>query len=347
MVEYALIAILVGIVVILVLWWLGRSTANTYNAIVSSIDRPGGALTAPASTPSDGSSPTPTVSATGETPTPTLAPTSTEPEAPPPIVTSDDTAEPTETEAGTSTPTETPSLTPTPTLTPTPSPTPTHTATRTETATLSPTPTQTPDLNLVFDSDFESGDLSGWSSVTANVSADAAAAVDGNYGMQVTIDSNTARYATHDLDTPVTRQIVRFYFDPNSISMANNDSHVIYYGYSGTSTSVTRIDLRFSGGNYQIRAGIRNDAGSWTATSWTTISDSPHLVEADWRAASGAGAGDGSLDFEIDGAAAGALTGIDNDTHQINRARLGAVSGVDSGTRGAYQFDSFELRQGD
>ena len=127
--------------------------------------------------------------------------------------------------------------------------------------------------------------------------------------------------------------------------MANGNAHYIFYGYTGASTDVLRIEIRRSSGTYQVRAALRNDKSSWSSTSWFTVNDAPHYVEIDWRAATAAGANNGSLTFWIDGVQRANLTGVDNDTRRIDRIRLGAVSGLDSGTVGTYYFDAFESRR--
>lgn len=127
--------------------------------------------------------------------------------------------------------------------------------------------------------------------------------------------------------------------------MANNAAHYIFYGYSGRSTVVLRIEFRFSKGNYQIRVALRNDSNSWTNSSWYTIADTHHFIEIDWRAATANGANAGGLTLWIDGVQRANLTNIDNDTRRMDRVKLGAVSGIDNGTRGTYYFDLFESRR--
>jgi hypothetical protein len=127
--------------------------------------------------------------------------------------------------------------------------------------------------------------------------------------------------------------------------MVSGNNHYIFYGYSGSSTVVMRVQFRFSNGSYQLRAAMRNDASTWTNTGWFTISDAPHPIELDWKAATAAGANNGSLTIWIDGTQRANLTGIDNDTRRIDRVRLGAIAGIDNGTRGIYYFDAFESRR--
>ncbi len=234
---------------------------------------------------------------------------------------------------------------PTNTATPGPSPTPTNT----RTPTVPPTITNTPFVtDLIFADGFEAGNFSAWTSNTndgGDLSVSVAAALAGTRGMQAVLDDNNSIFVTDDTPNAEPRYRARFYFDPNSISMANGDNHYIFQGYAGTSTVVMRLQFRFSSGSYQLRAAVRDDASGWTNTSWFAISDATHWVELDWRAATGAGTNNGGLTLWIDDVERASLAGINNDTRRIDRVQLGAVSGVDSGTRGTYYLDAFEARR--
>ena len=198
---------------------------------------------------------------------------------------------------------------------------------------------------MIFADGFESGTLASWSASvtdTGDLSVDATAKLVGNYGLRAVIDDNNAIHVTDESPNAERRYRARFHFDPNSIVMTNRDSHYLIHGYTGTSTVVLRVQFRFLNGNYQLNVGLRNDGGSWTSSSWFTISDAPHSVEIDWRASTTGGANNGGLALWIDGTQHANLTGIDNDTRRIDRIQLGAVTGIDNGTRGAYYFDAFE-----
>ena len=206
----------------------------------------------------------------------------------------------------------------------------------------------TSSTDLIFANGFETGNLSAWTSSstdTGDLSVTSAAALAGSRGMQAVIDDASAIFVTDDTPIAEPRYRVRFYFDPNSVVMSNGDAHILFRGVSGSSTVAVRVELGFSAGTYQIRAALVNDSTSWTQTSWFTISDSPHFIELDWRAATAAGANNGGLTFWIDGAQKQNVTGTDNDTRRIDRILLGAVTGIDAGTRGIYYFDAFESRR--
>ncbi len=223
----------------------------------------------------------------------------------------------------------------TPTYTPTP--TPTFTPTRTSDAS-----------DLIFADGFESGNLLAWSSSSTDLgdlSVSSAAALAGNQGLQAVIDDNNSMYLTDDRPIAEARYRARFYFDPNSISMASGDAHFIFKGFMGTSTEVLRMEFGQSAGAYQLRASLLDDGTTWLNTNWFTISDAPHFIELDWRAVTAAGMNDGGLTLWIDGTQQADLTGIDNDTRRIDRARLGALTGIDAGTHGTCYFDAFESRR--
>jgi acid phosphatase type 7 len=296
------------------------------------------ATPAPTTTPSVN---TPTASPTGSpTAVPTITPTASQ--TPSPIASFTPTPSVTSTPVLSSTSTSTPSLTSTPSATPSPTGTPTLTA--------SPTATSTPIpiIDPIFSDGFESGDLSAWSSTVTDgvdLSVSPAAALNGAYGIQAVINDNNAIYMTDNTPNAELRYRVRFYFDPNSIVMADRDSHYLLYGYADAATPILRVELRSSKGNYQLRAAARNDSNGWANSAWTTIGDAAHFIELDWRAASIAGANDGSLTFWIDGAQVASSNGIDNDTRRIDSVQVGAVAEIDSGTRGTYYFDAFESRR--
>jgi hypothetical protein len=123
-------------------------------------------------------------------------------------------------------------------------------------------------LDTIFADGFETGNTGGWTSVTGTgLSVTGAAALAGSLGLQVTITNTTARYLTDNLPSAELRYRARFYFDSNSIAMTNGNAHYVFYGYSGASIVVLRLELRCAtaacpgAGSYQLRAALIND--SW------------------------------------------------------------------------------------
>jgi hypothetical protein len=303
--------------------------------------------TVPTSTPTFTTAPTSTATFTtvpSSTPTFTTVPTSTATATAMPT----NTATWTSTSVATGTPTSTATFTTVPTSTATGTLVPTNTPTATATSTLVPTNTPTPVANdLIFANGFEAGNLTGWTSVTGgtDVSATTGAALRGSYGARMLVNDNNAIYLRDDTPNAEARYRVRFYFDPNAVTMAANDLFTMLRGYINTTSYAVQLEMRRTSTVYQVRGRIMNDAGSWSSTSWTTVSDAPHYLEFDWRTATAAGANNGGLTFWIDGVQSGSFTNIDNDTHRITSVRLGLVAGVDSGTRGTMYFDAFVSRR--
>ena len=119
---------------------------------------------------------------------------------------------------------------------------------------------------MIFKDGFESGNLSAWSSSTTDLgdlSVSATAALVGSQGMQAVIDDAVSIYVNDDTPNAEPRYRARFYFDPNSITMASGDAHFIFKGFAGTATEVLQVEFRNSAGAYQIRAKLLNDSSAW------------------------------------------------------------------------------------
>jgi hypothetical protein len=277
------------------------------------------------------------------TPTSTLTPTlSTSPTH---TATPTDTPSATPTSTQTSKPTPSASSTTTVTTTPTRFPTSTSTASATSVATATATASFTPLPDLIFADGFESGTLAAWSfnsNGNGDMSASAAAALVGNYGLQAIIDDNNPLFVADDSPDAEARYRARFYFDPNSMSMGKNNEIQIFTGYNASGTAVLQMALRFSNSGYQLRVGVLGDGGALTNTSWSAVADGPQAIEIDWRAATAPGASDGGLTLWVAGVQRANLSSIDNDTRRLESVRLGAISGINNRIRGTCYFDEFE-----
>lgn len=206
-------------------------------------------------------------------------------------------------------------------------------------------------LDLIFADGFETGNLSAWSSSqtgNGNLSVAPAAALQGNQGLRVQISNNGLIYVVDESPNAEVRYRARFYFAPNSITMAEGDAHYLLVGYDAVTATpklVLYVELRFTAGAYQIRLRQNDDSQATRSTSWFTISNDSHSIELEWRAATAVGANNGYLTLWVDGIQRATLTALDNDTRRIDRIRLGATSEIDTGTRGAYAIDAFESRR--
>ncbi|MGD8457414.1 MAG: SpvB/TcaC N-terminal domain-containing protein, partial [Anaerolineales bacterium] len=201
--------------------------------------------------------------------------------------------------------------------------------------------------DVIFKDDFESGDLSAWSSSVTDggdLSATNSGPRVGDYSLQATLDDTNSIYVTDTSPDSETRYRARLYLDPVMLTMTAGDAFQLFGAYTNTPTQIVKVELAKSGSSYQVRASVLNDSSSFTDSSWVTISNDWTSVEIDWSAASGAGQDDGYLTLWIDGEQEANLTSVDNDTHTVTEARLGALADLDSGTSGALYLDAFESR---
>lgn len=203
----------------------------------------------------------------------------------------------------------------------------------------------------IFSDDFESGNLTAWTSAKTDLgdlAVTAAAALEGSRGMRVRIDDNTPIYVTDSSPLNERSYKAKFLFDPNSIQMADGDYHVIFLGQDLRSNSylnVLQVQFRKAANGYQLRALARQDQNVvpiWVSTRWFAITDQSHEVEVEWDASQSDGMDNGQLTFSIDSIQRADIFTLDNETLRIDRVRLGAVGGIDTTTRGVYFFDSFE-----
>ena len=90
-----------------------------------------------------------------------------------------------------------------------------------------------------------------------------------------------------------------------------------------------------------MRGQVRTNSGSYTSTSWFTISNARHVIEVAWQAASTSTSTDGSLSLWLDGALEQTRSGIANGTYRLEEVRLGPSSGLTSNVSGTEYYDAF------
>jgi hypothetical protein len=166
-------------------------------------------------------------------------------------------------------------------------------------------------------------------------------------GLKAEINDVNLIYLTDSSPNSEAGYRARFYFDPNSISMKNNESFTILAGYAGTSkpTSIFQIEFGLTKGKYNIRINGVDDKGNWLSSVWVRISDEPHSLEISWKASVSTNTGNGEYTLWIDGKQKTSLTSIDNDTRRVDEIRIGVVDGLDNRTRGIIFFDGFISRR--
>jgi hypothetical protein len=181
--------------------------------------------------------------------------------------------------------------------------------------------------NPIFSSNFESGALSDWSSVTGTPSVTTTAKLPtanepaSTRGLQV--NGTGVNYVT-DL-TPAAEQSyhARFAFNRNTL-VAGTNGMTIMEGRSATA-QLFAVQFRMNGATAQLRI-VR--AG--TAGGWVNLAPGTHTIQVDWAAG-------GALVLRIDGAQVSSQTGVAG-TARLETVRLGSVT---AGTSGIGYFDTF------
>ena len=187
-----------------------------------------------------------------------------------------------------------------------------------------------------FTADFEEGNVTDFTSVTATPTASTPSVKNGTYGCEITISGNTqetGHFSGGALanDLAITTE---FWLDPNGVTPLTQ--RILLDAVESTGATVSfRVLFQLSAGLYQLLLQVRTDAGAFTsAGSLTTITDDYHQIRVVFHAATGAGNNDGYGYLYIDDVLAGSATGVDNDAQNVDEVRIGTRGGTagDAGT---------------
>jgi uncharacterized delta-60 repeat protein len=205
--------------------------------------------------------------------------------------------------------------------------------------------------DLIFADGFESGTVSAWSaSATGSgdlgVSASAALASTA-WGVQGVVDDTEALYVQDDTPDDESRYRARFHFDPNGFDPGEGLEHRrtrLFIAFAeDPMRRLVAVVLRRLNGAYSVMARVRQDDNTQVNMPFVAIDDGPHVVEFDWRRATGPDAFDGAFELWIDGVSIASIGGLDN-SDGVDFARLGALS-VKTGASGTLLWDEFESRR--
>ena len=208
-----------------------------------------------------------------------------------------------------------------------------------------------PPPDVIFADGFE-GDLSAWSASATDggdLHVTTTAALAATYqGLGGTVDDTAGLYAQDDNPRNEDRYRARFYVDPNGFDPGEASGHRRTRVFIAFEEAPTRrllaVVLRRLNGQYALMGRARLDDNSQADTAFFSITDEPHVVEVDWRRASGPDAADGTFELWIDGVSRQTLTGLDNHLSSVDFVRLGALS-VKVGATGTIHWDEFESRR--
>ena len=169
----------------------------------------------------------------------------------------------------------------------------------------------------------------------------AAAALSGSFGMQALLNDSSQIGVRDDRPNNEYNYLASFNFDPNTTSIANGNSHHIFWGFTGSGLEIFTLELANFNNQYMLFLATFDDSGAPILSNFIDFSDAPHLIEVGWRASSAPGANNGNLTLRVDGVLSASITGVDNDTRRLEYVRLGALGSVGA-TRGTYYFDNFQ-----
>jgi hypothetical protein len=208
------------------------------------------------------------------------------------------------------------------------------------------------DSGLIFADGFQTGDLSRWSSASADggdlaVSASAALALTVN-GLRGVVDDRSGLYVQDDSPAGESDFRARFYVDPNGFDPGEASGRFrtrIFVAFAeNPARRLATVVLRRIGGAYAVMASCRLDDLRKAETGFVPVTDAPHAVEITWRRARSPLLHDGSCQLFVDGQPAGLLAALDNDGRGVDFARLGALS-VKSGASGTLFWDEYDSRR--
>lgn len=189
--------------------------------------------------------------------------------------------------------------------------------------------------NLMLSDNFEGRTFAAWSSVTggAGLAITNAAALQGTWGLAVTLNGANPRYLTSTGPVAERSYHARFSFNPNTATP--NTNQAIFVGRSAGGQDLFRVEFRRLGRAAQVRGVVATTGGN-VATPFITLSaGTGHSLELSWT--SGAPA---TFDFLVDGALQ-RLSGLNTSPFALESVRLGPSSGLAGGASGIESFDAF------
>lgn len=178
--------------------------------------------------------------------------------------------------------------------------------------------------------------------VGANLDVNAAAAIRGNFGFQVTL-AGVGSEAYGQLTGPdnETSFTWEFFVNPTDLVMAIGDIFSMSQGSSpGAGGAAFIITFGRDAGGQLVELLGRDDAGANIFGAFVRPPVGSFLMRLEFFAATAPAANDGFIRLYINGLLEDQLIGIDNDTHSITGIDIGSRALVDAGTNGTIDFDN-------
>lgn len=185
----------------------------------------------------------------------------------------------------------------------------------------------------------DGGDLS-WSN---DATAQAVASTSG--AMKLVIDDTNTIYGRKTVSAITTGKArLRFYFDPNSVSMGTTGATVLLVFENSIGNYLGYVRFKNDGG-YQVHVRVYNDAGGASDGTYYAITDEPHYIEVYYFQATTADANDGGFSLWIDGTLKQTVNTIDLYTRfsSYGAFSLGLPISIPAGTSGTIYLDEFAV----
>lgn len=209
-----------------------------------------------------------------------------------------------------------------------------------------PSLTDTATVTLIADptllnDDFESGDLSAWDSQTvvggASMQVSAAAAHDGQFGLEVALSGNGSR-GKLETSTPqrAASYKVSFWLHVDALTLGSEDFLKVFNLRDEVAgRTIFKLELRPDPGP-ALRLSTQSASGAWSRSPLHALYGWVH-VEAVWLASNDAG--NGSVRLLLDSVEVYRQHGIDYGSRRADRAIFGAFGGAE--TQGTALLDAF------
>lgn len=204
-------------------------------------------------------------------------------------------------------------------------------------------------MATLWDIDHETGDLSQYDSTVTDggdLSVEAAAALAGtSWGLQCQVDDANDIYGQiASLDPGTGKFRFRFYIDPNSLSMPNNDMFHVSLQYTNIAPWLLCIvSFWRTAGVYVISFFPYDDAGP-LASHTEILSDAEHYIEMYIEKETFDGGNDGRVRCWLDGVLKKDYVNVENFKvfQNMSVLRFGSVVAMKTTTSGSFYLDQLK-----
>ncbi len=156
-------------------------------------------------------------------------------------------------------------------------------------------------------------------------------------------DTSSA-YVEDDTPNAETHYHARFQINPHDFDPGESSGAFrvrVAIAFQGNPQKrIVAIVLKRQNGNYFIEARARQDDDTLDDTGFVPITDDIHMIDFDWTRATSPSAGDGELDFWVDGVLQSTISSVADGNATIDFIRLGLMS-IKPGASGDVYFDNF------